>query len=157
MSPKKEISYRKKSKNKKAENAEEKITIIEETNSVIISIPLPSSKIKEIIFELKEDEKNDKEIIKELMKLVNEQKNEISNLKEELNELKNFKKEVSLLFKNYINNLDSIIINNNLYNSISKNWINPTKRIKGNLLYRLSRDGPETSTYIIYVIIKVPH
>ena len=30
MSPKKEISYRKKSKNKKAENAEEKITIIEE-------------------------------------------------------------------------------------------------------------------------------
>ena len=125
----------------------EKITIIEETNSVIISIPLPSSKIKEIIFELKEDEKNDKEIIKELMKLVNEQKNEISNLKEELNELKNFKKEVSLLFKNYINNLDSIIINNNLHNSILKNWINPTERIKANLLYRLSRDGPEISTY----------
>ena len=40
----------------------EKITIIEETNSVIISIPLPSSKIKEIIFELKENEKNDKRI-----------------------------------------------------------------------------------------------
>ena len=58
----------------------EKITLIEETNSMIISIPLPSSKIKEIIFELKEDEKSDKEIIQELMQLINEQKKEISNL-----------------------------------------------------------------------------
>ena len=132
----------------------EKITLIEETNSVIISIPLPSSKIKEIVFELKEDEKSDKEIIKELMKLINEQKiemsnlkNEISNLKNELNELNDFKKEASFLFKNYIRNLDSIIIDNNLYNSILKNWINPKDKIKANLLYRLSRDGPEISTY----------
>ena len=125
----------------------EKITLIEETNSVIISIQLPSSKIKEIVFELKEDEKSDKEIIKELMKLINEQKNEISNLKNELNELNDFKKEASFLFKNYIRNLDSIIIDNNLYNSILKNWINPKDKIEANLLYRLSRDGPEISTY----------
>ena len=45
---------------------------MEETNSIIISIPLPSSKIKEIIFELKEDIKSDKEIIQELLKLINE-------------------------------------------------------------------------------------
>ena len=125
----------------------EKITLIEETNSVIISIPLPSSKIKEIVFELKEDEKSDKEIIKELMKLVNEQKNEITNLKAELNELNNFKKEAAFLFKNYITNLDSIIIDNNLHNSTLKNWINPKEKIKANLLYRLTRDGPEISTF----------
>ena len=51
----------------------QKITLIEENNSIIISIPLPSSKIKEIIFELKEDAKSDKGLIKDLMKLNIEQ------------------------------------------------------------------------------------
>ena len=37
--------------------SKEKISIIEDTNSIVISIPLPSSKIKEIVFELKENEK----------------------------------------------------------------------------------------------------
>ena len=122
----------------------EKITLIEETNSIIISIPLPSSKIKEIIFELKEEEKSDKEIIKDLMKLTIEQKNEISNLKKELYDLK---REASLLFKYYITNLDSVIIDNINQNSTLKNWINPNKNIKANLLYRLSRDGPQISTF----------
>ena len=114
-----------------------KITIIEDTNLIIISVPLPSSKIKEMLFELKEDEKNDKEIIKDLIKLVNEQKNELNE----------FKKEISLLLKNYISNLDSTIINNNFYNSCLKNWINQKLKIRANLLYRLSRDGPEISTF----------
>ena len=125
----------------------EKMTLIEETNSIIISVPLPSSKIKEIIFELKEDEKSDKEIIKDLMKLNIEQKNEISNLKTELIELNNFKKQISFLFKYIIINLDSIIIDNIAQNSILKNWINPNKNIKANLLYRLSRNGPEIATF----------
>ena len=115
----------------------ENITIIEETNFIIISIPLPSSKIKEIVFELKQDENNDKEIIKDLIKLVKKQNNELNELK----------KEISLLLKNYISNLDSVIINNNFYNSCLKNWINPKLPIKANLLYRLSRDGPEISTF----------
>ena len=125
----------------------EKMTLIEETNSIIISVPLPSSKIKEIIFELKEDEKSDKEIIKDLMKLNIEQKNEISNLKTELIELNNFKKQISFLFKYIIINLDSIIIDNIVQNSTLKNWINPNKNIKANLLYRLSRDGSGIATY----------
>lgn len=115
----------------------ENITIIEETNFIIISIPLPSSKIKEIVFELKQDENNDKEIIKDLIKLVKKQNNELNELK----------KEISLLLKNYISNLDTVIINNNFYNSCLKNWINPKLPIKANLLYRLSRDGPEISTF----------
>jgi len=48
----------------------------------------------------------------------------------------------------YISNLDSLIINgNNNYNHYIKNWINPNSKIKANLLYRLSRDGPEISTF----------
>jgi len=75
-----------------------------------------------------------------LIILVKEQKEEICKLKE-------FKNEVSLLLRNYIYNLDSLIVNNNVYNSYLKNWINPKSKLKANLLYRLSRDGPEISTF----------
>ena len=43
--------------------------------------------------------------------------------------------------------MDSIIIDNNNYNSILKNWINPNKKIRANLLYWLSRDGAEISAF----------
>ena len=88
--------------------------------------------------------KSDKEIIKDLINLVHEQKEQINNIQNEFN---NFKKEISFLLRNYISNLDSVIINNNNYNSSLKNWINPNSNIKANLLYRLSRDGPEISTF----------
>ena len=61
------------------------------------------------------------------------------------------------LFKQYIKknngnekieNLDSLIINSNEnYNTILKNWINENSKIKSQLLYRLSRDGKEYSTF----------
>ena len=79
--------------------------------------------------------------------LINNLKQEISNLKNNNNELNTFKKEAEFILKNYISNLDRIIIDNNNYNSTLKNWINPNKKIKANLLYRLSRDGAEISTF----------
>jgi hypothetical protein len=124
--------------------SKETIKISEETNSIVISIPLPSSKIKEIIFELKENVVDDKQIIKDLFKLINEQKQEINNLK---SELEDFKKEISFLTKDYITNLDSLIIKSNKDNLTLKNWINPDLNIRANLLYRLSQDGPEVSTF----------
>ena len=61
------------------------ITLYEKNTCVIISIPLPSSKIKEIIFELNEyAKKNDKEIIDEIIPLINEQKNDILNIKKDI-------------------------------------------------------------------------
>ena len=55
----------------------ETITLIEEKNSLIVSIPLPSSKFKEIFFELKQEEKGDRDIIKKLTNLIIDQKKEI--------------------------------------------------------------------------------
>ena len=47
-----------------------------------------------------------------------------------------------------IHNLDSLIIENNIkYNKTLKNWINPNMKIKSELLYRMSRDGIEYSTF----------
>ena len=134
--------------------SEGKLSLIEETNSLILSIPLPSTKIKDAFFELKEIIKSDKDLIKELTSLVKDQKEKISELTkkvDELNILKNefteYKKEISYILKFYISNLDSLIANNINYNSALKYWINPNERIKVNLLYRLSRDGPEISTF----------
>ena len=126
----------------------EVISLNEKNTCIILSIPLPSSKIKEIIFELNEyAKKNDKQIIDEITLLINKQKNDIANINKDIKELKEFKNEFSFLLNNYILNLDSLIIDNNNYNNSLKNWINPNKKIKANLLYRLSRDGPEISTF----------
>ena len=103
----------------------EKILLIEETNVLLISIPLPSTKIKEIIFELNEKEKNDKDKINELTSLIYNQNKEILELKEIIKDLK---KQTSIILKNYILNLDSLIITRNEYNSLLKNWINPKKK-----------------------------
>ena len=126
----------------------EVISLNEKNTCIILSIPLPSSKIKEIIFELNEyAKKNDKQIIDEITLLINKQKNDIANINKDIKELKKLKNEYSFLLNNYILNLDSLIIDNNNYNNSLKNWINPNKKIKANLLYRLSRDGPEISTF----------
>ena len=58
--------FRNKRKNRKRKNK----CVIEDKNLLLISIPLPSTKIKEIIFELNEKEKNDKEKINELTTLI---------------------------------------------------------------------------------------
>jgi len=65
-----------------------------------------------------------------------------------LEEIKNFGKIIKEN-KLYISNLDSsLIINNNKeYIKILKNWINPNKNLKSELLYRLSRDGKELSKF----------
>ena len=56
---------------------------------------------------------------------------------------------------NYINNKERIknlnnsliINNNNYYIKLIKDWINPNKKIEAELLYRLSRDGDQISTF----------
>ena len=69
--------------------------MIENINSINISIFLPSQKSKEITFELKEDKKNDKELIEDLINIVLEvqeqqkQMSNYSNSQKLIEELKN--------------------------------------------------------------------
>ena len=57
----------------------------------------------------------------------------------------------------YINNLNSLIINENkIYNKILKSWINEDKVIKAELLYRLTRDGEKVSKFHELCDYKVP-
>ena len=134
----------------------DKITITENENTLIINIPLPSTKITEQKFELKQTSKNDNEKINDLTQLVIKQNKEIADLK---NELKDIKEKLNILWKEkeekekekrdkHISNLNSKIINENeKYKKLLKTWINPFKKIKAELLYRLSENGESYSTF----------
>ena len=151
-----EISERIKKKEMKLE---------ENLDGLNLLIYLPSTKIKEIKFELKEEQKNDKDKINDLNELIMKLQEEINNNKKEINELKNIvnnqnneinemKKKINFLtdyikIKDNIPELkDSRIINNNIeYIKSIKNWINPNVKINGELLYRMSRDGDKISKF----------
>ena len=136
-----------------------KITLKENDNNVIISIELPSTKFKEVIFQLDEQKKTEKETINDLINLVKEQHEEIISLKNEVNDLKD---KLNILWKEreerekekakekelYIANLESKIISNNLeyYKNLRK-WINPNKNIRAELLYRMSDNGDQVSRF----------
>ena len=128
----------------------DKITITENENTLIINIPLPSTKYTEKKFELKQISKNDNEKINDLTQLVIKQNKEIADLK---NELKDIKEKLNILWKSIenrfpISNLNSKIINGNeKYIKILKDWINPFKKIQAELLYRLSENGDKYSTF----------
>ena len=70
-------------------------------------------------------------------------------LKKEENTLKEQFKSFQFFLDNlYIKDLNSIIIGDNRdYNKMIKSWINPFKKIKAQLLFRLSRDGEGKSKF----------
>ena len=57
------------------------IKLIENNDNLIISISLPTTKIKEITFQLNKNIKNDKEQINQLVRIILELKDEINNVK----------------------------------------------------------------------------
>lgn len=127
-----------------------KPTLIEDINYISLSIPLPTTKIKEFIFKIYEKEKSEKEQIKDLLNIISELKSthkkeilelnkKIDNLNLEINELKKYIK-IDFL-------KDSLIINNSIHANLLKNWINPQKTITSKLLYRLSLNGENMNTF----------
>ena len=140
-----------------------KITLKEVNNILQIKIQLPSQNNNEIIFELKSKSKNNDEMINEIMELVtqlkkectelknknNEFQNEIANLKEENTKLKNDLNEtlekIDILWRG--RNRSRIINGNEIYYRHLINWLKPKKKMTMDLLYRLSENGEEYSTF----------
>ena len=153
------------------------VTLKEENNSLMIIIPLPNNKIKEISFELKELERKENDYMNEMAEIISEIKKENESLKKEIkeikidyNKLKNItdiqKEEITKLKEQMVKlfeyhneikkekeeklglNLESSIINDNIeYKKALKNWINPNKKIEAQLLYSKSRDGDQISKF----------
>ena len=125
--------------NELSERIEKKeMKLIENLDGLNFIISLPSTKIKEIKFELKEEEKNDKDKINNLNELILELKEEINEIKinhiNEINELKNVVNiqnkeinEIKINHSNEINELKNVV--NNLNKEISEIKINHKKEI----------------------------
>ena len=150
---------------------EKKMSIEENENNLKIKIEVPNRLNKEIIFTLRQKNKNDNEKINDLTNLINKQNKELTELKveetklkNEINNLKNvnteLKKDIddikarfNILLKNKerqtIDNLNSKIITENeeCYNMDLKKWINPNKNLTAKLLYRLSDNGDKYETF----------
>ena len=124
--------------------------LIQNSNSLVLTVFLPSTKFTEISFNLKEKEKSDKEKINELYTIIENYHKENEILKKEIEEIKKFifeLKEEKEKIKNIINNFDSLIVKDKKKISTLKNWISPEKKLSVELLYRLSRDGENISTF----------
>lgn len=146
------------------------LDLIEEEKNLIITIPLPNEKIKEIMFDLYEQPMNENAEINELKNLILELKKENEFLKKEINEIKikftneidnlknitnaqnneiiNLKEELQNFGNNDLLKINSLIIKDNAnYKKILKDWINPDINLSGKLLYRLTRDGETISKF----------
>lgn len=139
------------------------ILIEDECHKILLKLPISTTKIKEIIFEMEAKEKTDKEKIIELYSIINNMKSsydkQISELNYKINELYSYKEEQdkkinelkSIIEKNNnINKIidsnifnDSLIINKNKkYISCLKKWISPNDIFfKTKLLFRKSNNG----------------
>lgn len=131
------------------------IGIIENENEIALKIPLEGLRLTEIVFCLKEKDKDGKQTIKILYSIIKDLKDENKILKsnqekleEKIKTLESDIKSLKELFYNSkkesynISGLNSLIIDDNeKYKTTLKNWINPNSNLKAELLYRLSRDG----------------
>ena len=137
---------------------ENQTAIKEENNIIYISIPTKHPRIKEILFILEENVKDENQKVQDLIKYISIINKKVKILEEENNQLKEKIKEFEIyipylkhckyIFDNKISNLNSVIIaNNEDYISKLKIWINPDKEIKAKLLYKMSRDGMSFSTF----------
>ena len=131
---------------------QKEIKILENSNGLIIKIPLEGLKFKEITLNLDEKKEDEKQTIKNLYSIIknlinknNILENNQAKLEEKLKNLENDMKEL----KEYVRTknekiyyLDSLIIKDHeKYHKAIKNWINPKSNIKAELLYRLSNNG----------------
>ena len=129
-------------------NYNEIIDLIIELKSEINNLKNENIQIKTEIANLKN---TDYELKKENIQLKNNEVrilNENTQLKNEVTELK---EKLDILWREnkiIINNFDSKIINGNeSYIKTLKKWINPSRKMKAELLYRLSENGDKYSTF----------
>ena len=125
-------------------------------NKIIIKLLTKIKKYPEIIFELKQEEIDNNQIINILMDKINKLesenkilKAEITKINEYINEQKEKERKKQLKFN------DSLIVREDEIKMIC-DWINPNSDIKTKLLYRVSRDGDGPDIFHNYCDNKGP-
>ncbi len=143
------------------EGNEDKINLIEETNSLILGIPINTKKIKECLFQIDEKISDTKQKIDELYSYINTLLDKIKNLEnknqslekslneinEKLNPIYNkFKENEEKEEKEEKEKEKKKKIKNDDLKKV-KQWIDPNKNITLNLIFKKSRDGNTTQSF----------
>ena len=120
----------------------------EKANTLILTIPLNTKKIKECFFEIDEVVNNTNDKINELYSIVNNLTNEVKNLKEKNQKLEERVEEMEkLLLLPYIEYVVKKELQKQKDLNRIKEWISPGKDIKFKLLFKKSRDGNTTKDF----------
>ena len=133
------------------------LKLIEDKNKLDLIIPLPSPLVKEVSFSIPKLEKDVNMEIKDLYKIINQQQDLINKLNERVSLLEKKEEERERRKrqreeeeeKQYIICKNSKIIENDREKDLAlRKWINPDKKdFKIKLLFRMSRDGSQSSEY----------
>ena len=120
----------------------------EKANTLILTIPLNTKKIKECFFEIDEVINNTNDKINELYSIVNNLTNEVKNLKEKNQKLEERVEEMEkLLLLPYIEYVVKKELQKQKDMNRIKEWISPGKDIKFKLLFKKSTDGNTTKDF----------
>ena len=120
----------------------------EKANTLILTIPLNTKKIKECFFEIDEVVNNTNDKINELYSIVNNLTNEVKNLKEKNQKLEERVEEMEkLLLLPYIEYVVKKELQKQKDLNRIKEWISPGKDIKFELLFKKSTDGNTTKDF----------
>ena len=132
------------------EGNEDKIHLIEETNSLILGIPINTKKIKECLFQIDEKISDTKQkidelysYIKTLLDKIKELENKNQSLEKSLNEINEKLNPIYNKFKEKEEKKNDDL-------KKVKQWIDPNKNITLNLIFKKSRDGNTTQSFHNY-------
>ena len=117
--------------------------ILEESNFIILRIPLNTKKIKECLFQIDEIISNTEQKFNELYSTINELKIQLENKDQQIKTLQKEINEIKSIFQEQIKKEKERISE---LNNISK-WIDPNKKITYNLLFKKTRDGDTTQRF----------
>ena len=128
--------------------------ILEESNFIILRIPLNTKKIKECLFQIDEKISDTKQKIDELYSYINTLLNKIKDLENKNQSLEKSLNEINEklnpIYNHFKENEEKEekkkIIKNDDLKKI-KQWIDPNKNITLNLIFKKSRDGNTTQSF----------
>ena len=132
------------------EGNEDKIHLIEETNSLILGIPINTKKIKESLFQIDEKISDTKQKIDELYSYINTLLNKIKDLENKNQSLEKSLNEINEKLNPIYNKFKEKEEKKNDDLKKVKQWIDPNKNITLNLIFKKSRDGNTTQSFHNY-------
>lgn len=132
------------------EGNEDKIHLIEETNSLILGIPINTKKIKECLFQIDEKISDTKQKIDELYSYINTLLDKIKELENKNQSLEKSLNEINEKLNPIYNKFKEKEEKKNDDLKKVKQWIDPNKNITLNLIFKKSRDGNTTQSFHNY-------